>query len=144
VEPEIPNNTGSIARTCAATGAPLHLVKPLGFKTDDKHLKRAGLDYWQYVEIYYWDSLTHFIEANRNQRFFLFTKKAEKLYTDAAYQKDDFLIFGGETRGLPDDFLALHWEQRVRIPIFNPRIRSLNLAASAAIALYEAIRQTQT
>lgn len=141
VEPEIPPNTGSIARLCGATNTTLHLVKPLGFQTDDKHLKRAGLDYWQHVAIVYWNSFNDFLEAHSKDRLFLLSKKAPRPYTEAHFRNGDFLVFGKETQGLPEDILNNFPDQCYTIPMANPNIRSLNLAMTAGIVLYEAIRQ---
>jgi tRNA (cytidine/uridine-2'-O-)-methyltransferase len=141
VEPEIPPNTGSVARLCGATDSVLHLVHPLGFSLDDKHLKRAGLDYWPQVQIRHWPNLTTLLAAYDQLRFFLFTTKAERPYWQAAFQPNDFLIFGRETKGLPEEILALHSEHCYTIPMSNPHIRSLNLAMSTGIVLYEALRQ---
>ena len=140
VEPEIPNNTGNISRTCAVTGSRLHLVRPLGFSTDDKHLKRAGLDYWQYLDLHYYDSFDEVLQTYPNGRFFFATTKAKRFYTDISFQKDDFLVFGKETAGLPKAILKAYPEQIIRIPM-GKDIRSLNLANSVAIILYEALRQ---
>ena len=140
VEPEITNNTGNISRTCAVTGSSLHLVRPLGFSTDDKHLKRAGLDYWQYLDLHYHDSFDEVLQAYPNGRFFFATTKAKRFYTDISFQKDDFLVFGKETAGLPKTILDAYPEQIMRIPM-GKDIRSLNLANSVAIILYEALRQ---
>ena len=140
VEPEIPNNTGNISRTCAVTGSSLHLVRPLGFSTDDKHLKRAGLDYWQYLDLHYYDSFDEVLQTYPNGRFFFATTKAKRFYTDISFQKDDFLVFGKETAGLPKAILEAYPEQIIRIPM-GKDIRSLNLANSVAIILYEALRQ---
>ena len=140
VEPEIPNNTGNISRTCAVTGSSLHLVRPLGFSTDDKHLKRAGLDYWQYLDLHYYDSFDEVLQTYPNGRFFSATTKAKRFYTDISFQKDDFLVFGKETAGLPKAILEAYPEQIIRIPM-GKDIRSLNLANSVAIILYEALRQ---
>lgn len=140
VEPEIPNNTGNISRTCAVTGSSLHLVRPLGFSTDDKHLKRAGLDYWQYLDLHYYDSFDEVLQAHPNGRFFFATTKAKRFYTEIAFQPDDFLVFGKETAGLPKSILDAYPEQIIRIPM-GKDIRSLNLANSVAIILYEALRQ---
>ncbi len=140
VEPEIPNNTGNISRTCAVTGSSLHLVRPLGFSTDDKHLKRAGLDYWQYLDLHYYDSFDEVLQTYPNGRFFFATTKAKRFYTDISFQKDDFLVFGKETAGLPKAILKAYPEQIIRIPM-GKDIRSLNLANSVAIILYEALRQ---
>ena len=140
VEPEIPQNTGNVARTCAATGARLHLVGPMGFKIDDKKLKRAGLDYWQYLDITYYDSLDDFFEKNREGNFFYFTTKGRKTHSDADYPDNCYLIFGKETKGLPEELLIAHPDDCVRIPM-DYGIRSLNLSNSVAIAVYEVLRQ---
>ena len=142
VEPEIPPNTGNIARLCGATGSILHLVGKLGFAIDDKHLKRAGLDYWEAVDIRRWDSLCQLQSANPEGRFWFTSKKASKTYIQADYESGDFLVFGKETLGLPDDLLADHSDQAIRIPIGSPIVRSLNLATAAGVVLYEALRQT--
>lgn len=141
VEPEIPPNTGSIARLCGATDTTLHLVRPLGFSTDDRYLKRAGLDYWPYVNIIYWDNLTAFMTATPTERLFFLSKKTDKPYTEANFKGGDFLVFGKETKGLPADILNQYARQCYTIPMTNPHIRSLNLAMSAGIVLYEALRQ---
>ncbi len=141
VEPEIPPNTGTTARLCGATDTILHLVKPLGFSTDDKHLKRAGLDYWKYVKIVYWDSFDDFLTAQDEEKLYLFTKKTGKPYTEAKYNPGDFLIFGRETKGLPEEVIRLYKDRCYTIPMSNPKIRSLNLANAAGIVLYEALRQ---
>lgn len=140
VEPEIPNNTGNISRTCAVTGSSLHLVRPLGFSTDDKHLKRAGLDYWQYLDLHYYDSFAELQKKYAGASFHYATTKARHTYTEVAYGADDFLVFGKETAGLPEALLAANAEATIRIPM-QPDIRSLNLANSVAIILYEALRQ---
>ncbi len=140
VEPEIPQNTGNIARTCAATGASLHLVKPLGFEIDDKKLKRAGLDYWDKLDITYYDGLSDFFDKNPSVDFYCFTTKAKKVYTDISYGDNVYLLFGKETKGLPEEFLYKNPERCVRIPM-RDTLRSLNLSNSAAIAVYEVIRQ---
>lgn len=140
VEPEIPNNTGNISRTCAVTGSSLHLVKPLGFSTDDKHLKRAGLDYWQYLDLHYYDSFAEVQHKYPAGRFFFATTKAQRFYTEIEYSADDFLVFGKETAGLPEELLAANAEHCIRIPM-GVDIRSLNLGNSVAIILYEALRQ---
>lgn len=141
VEPEIPANTGNIARTCAATGAYLHLVRPLGFSTDDKTLKRAGLDYWHAVKVFYYDSFQELEECYRSSRFFCATTKAHHYYVDFKYQDEDFFVFGKETKGLPQDILDAHSEHLIRMPMTDA-VRSLNLSNSAAILLYEGLRQT--
>ena len=140
VEPEIPQNTGNIARTCAATGARLHLVKPLGFSVDDKTLKRAGLDYWHLLDITYYDSLDDFLEKTKDKKYFLYTTKALNRHTDVEYSDDCYLLFGKETRGLPEHLLLQHKESCVRIPMVKDA-RSLNLSNSVAIATYEVLRQ---
>ncbi|HHY37004.1 MAG TPA: tRNA (uridine(34)/cytosine(34)/5-carboxymethylaminomethyluridine(34)-2'-O)-methyltransferase TrmL [Firmicutes bacterium] len=139
-EPEIPPNTGNVARTCAVTGTPLHLVGPLGFSISDRHLKRAGLDYWQYLNVSYWESFEELRQAFPENRFFLFTTKGKKRYDSISYREDDFLVFGSETRGLPDRILAAYPEYCLRIPMLPGR-RSLNLSNSVALVLYEALRQ---
>ncbi len=141
VEPEIPPNTGNIARLCGATFTPLHLVGRLGFRTDDKALRRAGLDYWKDIEIHYHLKIEALYEAIPQSRFLYFTTKAERVYTDFEYEPGDCLIFGRETRGLPEELLRANWERALTIPMPNSRIRSLNLATSVGIVLYEAIRQ---
>ncbi|MBW1635811.1 MAG: tRNA (cytidine(34)-2'-O)-methyltransferase [Deltaproteobacteria bacterium] len=144
VEPEIPPNTGTIARLCGATNSCLHLVHPLGFSTDDKHLKRAGLDYWQYVSIRYWDDFDSFLQAQDETRLFFFSTKVTKVYTEAEFKVGDYLIFGRETKGLPPEILNLYHDRCFTLPMTNPHIRSLNLAMSAGIVLYEALRQNTT
>ena len=142
VEPEIPPNTGNIARTCAATDTKLHLVKPLGFKIDDKSLKRAGLDYWPYVKLEVHDSLDEFLEKYEGRRMFLATTKGGQIYTEPSYQDEDMFLFGKETAGLPRDFIASHSDMAIRIPMSaDTRLRSFNLANSANIILFEALRQ---
>ena len=142
IEPEIPPNTGNIGRLCAATGAHLHLVGKLGFSLDDKHMKRAGLDYWPEVKLHRWDSLQQLQQNFPDGCFWYTSKKATQKYTAVNYSLGDFFVFGKETLGLPEDLLATEAEQAILIPIFSPAVRSLNLANSAAIILYEAIRQT--
>ncbi len=141
VEPEIPQNAGNIARTCAATGTRLHMIRPLGFEVSDKYLKRAGLDYWNLVEIFYYDSFSEFLEKNPNGTKYFFTTKAQHRHSDVSFQDGDFLVFGKETRGLPEELLLENKETCLRIPMFE-KARSLNLSNSVAIALYEALRQT--
>ena len=146
VEPEIPPNTGNIARSCAATNSVLHLVKPLGFSIDDKSLKRAGLDYWPYVTLEIHESLGEFMKKygkeGENRTMYLATTKGEHRYTDIAYKDGDMLLFGKETAGLPRDFIAEHEENAIRIPMSeNTRLRSFNLANSANIIMFEALRQ---
>ena len=142
VEPEIPPNTGNIARSCAATGAALHLVKPLGFSIDDKSLKRAGLDYWPYVNVTVHESLDDFMKEYKGSRMFLATTKGGSIYTDVKFQDGDMILFGKETAGLPRDFIEEHKESAIRIPMSkDTRLRSLNLSNSANIILFEALRQ---
>lgn len=141
VEPEIPGNTGNIARLCAGNGSHLHLVRPLGFSTDDRVLKRAGLDYWHLVDVYYYDSVYEVIEKYPESSIHLLTTKAKKRHTDAVYGKDDLLIFGKETKGLPDELLHKYPDRQVRIPMYAGA-RSLNLANVVAVVVYEALRQT--
>lgn len=140
VEPEIPQNTGNIARTCAAVGADLHLIKPLGFSVEDKYLKRAGLDYWSEVNVHYHDSFEELKRQFPEYKFFYSTKKTNKAYTDVSYPEDCFLVFGKETAGLPEELLRENQEYCVRIPM-RQGIRSLNLSNSAAVIIYEALRQ---
>lgn len=140
VEPEIPGNTGNVARLCAANGFALHLVRPLGFVLDDKHLKRAGLDYWHLVDVVVHDSFADVERAYCGHRFHYFTTKARRAYTDVRYAADDLLVFGKETAGLPATLLADHAEECVRIPM-RREARSLNLSNAVAIASYEALRQ---
>ena len=140
VEPEIPQNTGNIARTCAATGASLHLVKPLGFEIDDRKLKRAGLDYWDKLDITYYEGLDDFFAKNPDADFYCFTTKARHVYSDISYPKRVFLMFGKETKGLPEELLFANPDRCVRIPM-RDTLRSLNLSNSAAIAAYEVFRQ---
>ncbi|WP_114457025.1 MULTISPECIES: tRNA (uridine(34)/cytosine(34)/5-carboxymethylaminomethyluridine(34)-2'-O)-methyltransferase TrmL [unclassified Halanaerobium] len=140
VEPEIPQNTGNIARTCAVTGASLHLIRPLGFSTSDKYLKRAGLDYWDKLDITYYDNLDDFFEKNQGGRFFFVTTKAPKSYHEFKYKKDDFFLFGKETAGLDNKLLKNNLNKCIRIPM-KQNLRSLNLANSVSIIIYEALRQ---
>lgn len=141
VEPEIPANTGNISRTCAATGAHLHLVRPLGFSIEDKDLKRAGLDYWPHVKLHVHDSFEEVLAEYGGGRMFFATTKGTRSYTDVAYRDGDLFVFGKESAGLPDTILDRFPEQRIRIPM-NGLVRSLNLSNCAAIVLYEALRQT--
>ena len=140
VEPEIPQNTGNIVRTCAATGTRLHIVKPMGFQIDDKKLKRAGLDYWHFLNIQYYENLEDFFEKNKGGRFFYLSSKAPTAYTEVNYKDNDFLLFGKETKGLPEKLLMEHPERAVRIPMISSA-RCLNLSNSAAIVVYETLRQ---
>ena len=141
VEPEIPANTGNISRTCAATGTVLHLVRPLGFSTDDKTLKRAGLDYWHSVSIEYHDSFDELRRTYPEATFYCASTKAKRLYTEMQFRDGDFLVFGKETAGLPASILEEHADTLIRMPM-TTNVRSLNLSNSAAIILYEALRQT--
>jgi tRNA (cytidine/uridine-2'-O-)-methyltransferase len=140
VEPEIPANTGNIARTCAATGCSLHLIRPLGFSTDDKYLKRAGLDYWHLLDIHYYDSIQELWEKYPNGRFVYTSTRGRRWYTDVRYGTDDFLVFGKESHGLPQWVIDEHYDDVVRIPI-RAEARSLNLSNSVAIVVFEALRQ---
>ena len=140
VEPEIPQNTGNIARTCAATGARLHIVKPMGFSIDDKKLKRAGLDYWYLLDLTYYENLDEFFEKNKDGNFFFFTTKALNTHSDVTYSDKSYLIFGKETKGLPEELLLEHRDECVRIPMIDDA-RSLNLSNAVAIGTYEALRQ---
>ncbi|MBP5308036.1 MAG: tRNA (uridine(34)/cytosine(34)/5-carboxymethylaminomethyluridine(34)-2'-O)-methyltransferase TrmL [Clostridia bacterium] len=141
VEPEIPQNTGNIVRTCAATGSVLHLVRPLGFEITDKHLKRAGLDYWYLTDIRYYDSveevITRYFTGNN---FFFMSTKAKRIYSEAEFNDGDFIVFGRETRGLPEPLLEKYYDRSLRIPMID-EARSLNLANSVALTVYEALRQ---
>jgi len=135
-EPEIPPNTGSVARLCAATLTPLHLIEPLGFKIDDKHLKRAGLDYWEFVDLRLHGSWEDFLSAMRPEHLLFFSKRAAKSYTAARYREEDFLVFGPETRGLPQSLLDAHADCALRIPMLGTGVRSLNLSNAVSIVLY--------
>lgn len=140
IEPEIPGNTGNIARLCAATDSELHLVKPLGFSIEDKYLKRAGLDYWHLVKVHCHENFEEVLELYKGHNFYFNTTKADKNYTDIQYLPEDLLVFGKETAGLPESLLAANHENCVRIPMVNDA-RSLNLSNAAAIVVYEALRQ---
>lgn len=142
VEPEIPPNTGNIARTCAATDTVLHLVEPLGFKIDDKSVRRAGLDYWPYVKLEIHKSLDDFMNKYGDHNLYLATTKGGHIYTENVYKDEDMFLFGKETAGLPRDFIEAHNENAIRIPMSeDTRLRSFNLANSANIILFEALRQ---
>jgi len=141
VAPEIPPNTGSIGRLCVATDTPLHLVEPLGFVIDDKHLRRAGLDYWPHVRLHRWRDWQAFEAGRPAGRLLCFTARGGTPYTRVAYRPDDLLVFGGESRGLPPALKEAHRDALVSIPIASPHVRSLNLATAVAIVLYEARRQ---
>ena len=140
VEPEIPGNTGNIARLCAATGIDLHLVKPLGFSTDDKYLKRAGLDYWHLVNVHYHENFEEVAAMYHGHPFYFLSTKAPRAYTEVAYERDALLVFGKETAGLPEAFRLAHYDRCIRLPMVSPA-RSLNLSNSVAVLTYEALRQ---
>ena len=141
VEPEIPPNTGNIGRLCLATGSTLHLIKPLGFSIDDRELRRAGLDYWKEVDVKLWDSFDQLRDDNADGRFFFLTTKSDRAYYDVRFRPDDFLVFGRETKGLPEGLLAAHRDELLTIPMRGTR--SLNLATAVGIVLFEAVRQQQ-
>jgi len=142
VEPEIPPNTGNVARSCAATGSILHLVEPLGFSIDDAHVKRAGLDYWPFVKIVVHRSLADFMSLHRDETMYFASTKGKRLYTDVQYEDGCFILFGRETRGLPPELLKENQDRTVRIPMCeDTRLRSLNLSNSVSIILFEALRQ---
>ncbi len=140
VEPEIPQNTGNIARTCAATGSRLHIVKPMGFEIDDKKLKRAGLDYWHLLGVTYYENLDDFFEKTKGGRYFYSTTKAPNTYADVEFSDNDYILFGKETKGLPEELLHDSPERCIRIPMIS-EARSLNLSNAVAIVIYEALRQ---
>lgn len=140
VEPEIPGNTGNVARLCAANHITLHLVKPLGFSIDDKHLKRAGLDYWSLVDVQIHENFEEVLEKYKGHRFFYLTTKSEQCYADIQFQYDDILVFGKETKGLPEELLKKYPESCFRVPMID-KARSLNLSNTVAIVSYEALRQ---
>ena len=140
VEPEIPQNTGNIARTCAATGVSLHLIKPLGFELSDRYLKRAGLDYWNLLNYRVYENAEHFAVEHPSVRCFYASTKAKYAYSDIVYRPDDFVFFGRETRGLPETLLSENYDHCIRIPM-RAQARSLNLSNSVAVVLYEALRQ---
>ena len=143
IEPEIPPNTGNIARLCAATRVPLHIVGVTGFRLDDRAVRRAGLDYWPEVSLHRHRDLAALNEAVPEARFIYLTTKADRSYTAWQFETNDCLVFGRETRGLPEDLLHANWERCLTIPMLNPKVRSLNLATAVAIVLYEALRQTR-
>jgi tRNA (cytidine/uridine-2'-O-)-methyltransferase len=144
VEPEIPPNTGNIARLCAATQVPLHIVGVTGFRLDDSAVRRAGLDYWPEVILHRHSSLTDLYQAVPDARFVYLTTKARNSYLDWRFSQADCLVFGRETRGLPPEILSSNWDRCLAIPMLNPKVRSLNLATAVGIVLYEALRQTGT
>ena len=142
IEPEIPQNTGNIARTCAVIGADLHLVKPLGFDISEKAVKRAGLDYWDKVNVYVYENLNEFKEKVKdiNSRVFLFTTKGKKIYSNESFKDGDYLVFGPESRGIPESYILENFDRALRVPM-GPNLRSLNLSNTVALAAYEALRQ---
>lgn len=140
LEPEKPLNTGNIGRTCVATGTRLHLIEPLGFHLDDKSIKRAGLDYWPKLDVQRYINYKEFLEINKPKRIFMATTKAHQLYTDVSFEEDDYIMFGKESAGIPEEYLVENEEYCIRIPMLED-IRSLNLSNSVAIVLYEALRQ---
>lgn len=141
VEPEIPQNAGNVARTCAVTGSKLIFVRPLGFEITDKHLKRAGLDYWQYLDISYYDSIKEVMDKfYTGDNFWFFSTKSKIIHSEAKFKDGDFLVFGKETKGLPEDLLKEHYDECVRIPMMG-NLRSLNLSNSVCTGVYEALRQ---
>ena len=144
VEPEIPPNTGNVARLCAANNVPLHIVGVTGFRMDDRALRRAGLDYWPEVQLSRHPNLDALTQALPDARFVYLTTKADRVYTDWVFESRDCLVFGRETRGLPEGLLRRNWDNCLRIPIRNPNVRSLNLATAVGIVLYEALRQLGT
>lgn len=142
-EPEIPYNTGNIARTCVITGTALHLIEPLGFLIDDKHIKKAGLDYWHKVDLHIWKSFDEFIENNKNIKIYMATTKTNRKYTDIIFDDNSYIMFGPESRGIPENILKKYSDNLITIPMRkDDDARSLNLSNSAAIILYEALRQT--
>lgn len=141
IEPEIPNNTGNIGRLALATGSKLHLVKPFGFEIDDKRLKRAGLDYWQHLEVIYYDSIEDFFTVNEGANMVFLSRHGKKSHWDISFQDNIFLVFGKESVGLPKDLIAQKKSQLFKIPMFSSQIRSLNLANAVSIIVYEGLRQ---
>lgn len=140
-QPEIPGNTGNIGRTCVATGTPLHLIEPLGFRLDEKSIKRAGMDYWHQLEVHRYMNFEEFKEKHPNAKIWMATTKAKHCYTEVEYGSDDFIMFGKESAGIPEELLVENEENCIRIPML-PEIRSLNLSNAVAVVLYEALRQT--
>ena len=141
-QPEIPGNTGNIGRTCVATKTSLHLIEPLGFRLDEKSLKRAGMDYWPILDVHRYMNFQEFKEKNPGAKLWMATTKAKRVYTEVSYGPDDFIMFGKESAGIPEEILIEHEETCIRIPMFS-EIRSLNLSNAAAVVLYEALRQNQ-
>ncbi len=141
-EPEIPQNTGNIARTCAAVGASLHLIKPLGFSLDDKYMKRAGLDYWDLLDLHVYENVEEFYQKNPGAIVYYFSKKADRVYCEPAFEEEVYLMFGKETKGIPESLLKQHHDHCLRMPM-REGLRSLNLSNAVAIATYEVLRQHQ-
>lgn len=142
LEPEIPQNTGNIGRTCVATGTRLNLIEPMGFKISEKEVKRAGLDYWEHLDVTVYDNYQDFLNRNSEAKIYMATTKGPRRYTDVSFESDCYIMFGKESAGIPEDILVENQETAIRIPM-NPQIRSLNLSNSVAIVLYEALRQNQ-
>lgn len=140
-EPEIPHNTGAIAITCVLTNSRLHLIKPFGFDLSDKYLKRAGLDYWKYLDLTIYENLDDFFEKNKDANFYLATTKTKNIYSDVKFKDGDYIFFGKETAGLPEDLINKYSDRAIRIPMIKDLKRSLNLANSCTVILYEALRQ---
>lgn len=140
-QPEIPQNTGNIARMCVANDLKLHLIKPLGFEITDKYLKRSGLDYWQYLDYEVYESWQEFISCNNSPRLWFLTTKADKSFWDVEFRQGDYLVFGPETKGLPEDLMRQDWSQAIKVPMRGNHARSLNLASTAQTVYYEAFRQ---
>ena len=140
-QPEIPANTGNIGRTCVATGTKLHLIEPLGFRLNEKSIQRAGMDYWEHLDVTRYVNFEEFLERNPNAKIYMATTKAKHVYTEVSYDEDAYIMFGKESAGIPEEILVKHEENCIRIPMLDS-IRSLNLANSVAIVLYEALRQT--
>lgn len=140
LEPEIPHNTGSIGRTCVATGSSLHLIRPLGFSLDQKSVRRAGLDYWDKLDLHMYDSFDEFLDKNNHPKIYMATTKALHTYADVKYEKDNYIMFGKESAGIPEEILLNYKDSCIRIPMAND-MRSLNLSNSVSIILYEAFRQ---
>lgn len=140
-EPEIPHNTVAIARTCVLTNSRLHLIKPFGFDLSDKYLKRAGLDYWKYLDLTIYENLDDFFEKNKDANFYLATTKTKNIYSDVKFKDGDYIFFGKETAGLPEDLINKYGDRAIRIPMIKDLKRSLNLANSCTVILYEALRQ---
>lgn len=139
-QPEIPGNTGNIGRTCVATGTPLHLIEPLGFRLDEKSIKRAGMDYWKELDVHRYVNFEEFRKRNPGARIWMATTKAKRTYAEVSYDAEDYIMFGKESAGIPEEILVEHEESCIRIPML-PSIRSLNLSNAVAVVLYEALRQ---